>query len=85
MADKTQAFERVPKTSVEGEGTHSRACKGDLYRSKVPGGWLLLYQLTERDGVGGSIAYMPDPTHSWVIGEEVSHSPPFNWRYEEHG
>ena len=31
------------------------------YRSKVPGGWLIL--IIEEDGT--SITFLPDPTHNW--------------------
>jgi len=34
-----------------------------LQRAKVPGGWLILWTYNEH-----SIAFIPDPTHSWDGG-----------------
>jgi hypothetical protein len=33
----------------------------DLYRTKVPGGWLILIE--QRDGCGAT--FVPDPQHKW--------------------
>jgi hypothetical protein len=45
----------------------------DLYRARVPGGWLVVYG-PERGGA----AFLPDPQHSWLVtgGEAYPLFPP---------
>jgi len=33
----------------------------DMFRSKVPGGWLILYS----GGMASSMTFFPDPNHQW--------------------
>jgi hypothetical protein len=35
-----------------------------VYRSKVPGGWLVYTQSTFGEGASG-MAFVPDPNHEW--------------------
>jgi hypothetical protein len=38
-----------------------------LYRTKVPGGWLVIYRGKPERGVGSSITYVPDPKAEWTL------------------
>jgi hypothetical protein len=38
----------------------------DIYRLKVPGGWLVLLFGTQE----GSALFIPDPNHEWVLEDE---------------
>jgi hypothetical protein len=49
-------FEAVTAVLMTAFGTESLT----IQRAKVPGGWLVLYD------EGKSIAFYPDPTHSWT-------------------
>jgi len=48
------------------------AAFGDIYRSKVPGGWLIYACQVSNDGVyphaHGGPTFYPDPTHEWDGG-----------------
>ena len=40
----------------------SWVARRNVYRSKVPGGWLVRIQATDTD----FITFLPDPEHRWV-------------------
>jgi len=54
----------LDSAGAPGEERHYR----ELWRLKVPGGWLILesgQSSLQRAGIGG-VCFMPDPDHSWL-------------------
>ncbi len=37
----------------------------ETWRTKVPGGWLVLTTMATTDGVSQSTTFYPDPAHEW--------------------
>jgi len=61
-ADKPKLeFEQLKRTP---DGFHLMLRFPEIYRSKVPGGWLVIAGVT----TGHSITFMPDPQHQWTGG-----------------
>jgi hypothetical protein len=54
---------------------------GALYRSPVPGGWLMCCFWTMSGAGGPSISFYPDPEHVWdgssLDYEDTAEHPPF--------
>ena len=48
-----------------------KLCAFELYRAKVPGGWLVLHksEYSER----GGLTFLPDPHHTWD-GKPMAHT-----------
>jgi len=49
-----EAIATPPRTGTRG-----------VYRSKIPGGWLVETKQTSSNGVGIGLAFVPDPEHKW--------------------
>lgn len=39
-----------------------------LFRTKVPGGWLVILFAEDQSGTGGGVTFIPDPNHEWDGG-----------------
>ena len=42
-----------------------QAPPGPLYRTKVLGGWLIVWYWADSSGAFGGITFYPDPEHKW--------------------
>lgn len=42
----------------------------EVYRAKVPGGWLVACHIN----LGGGVTFVPDPDHEWNVEAKQKHS-----------
>ena len=62
----TLEWERLKsKGKAAADDPAGHAPGGHIYRSKVPGGWLLAMYDTRSTSDFGSVAFYPDPSHDW--------------------
>jgi hypothetical protein len=50
---------------IEWEKLKSTGGGTDLYRSKIPGGWLVYFENQYSDSGTGGLTFVPDPDHEW--------------------
>ena len=64
MKVKWEQIESIESSPRFNQRSPSR--RGELYRAKVPGGWLVLWDLEPSHEAGaGGLTFYPDPDHKW--------------------